>query len=61
MEKGGWKVTLYTPEGQQAFEVLMKLVPYMEPTSLNASDDEANTAMLNGTWLYAPFQWGGRR
>lgn len=59
MEKGGWKVTLDTPEGQQAFEVLMKLVPYMEPTSLNASDDEANTAMLNGTWLYAPFQWGG--
>ena len=31
----------------------------MEPTALNASDDEANTAMLNGTWTYAPFEWGG--
>ena len=37
----------------------MRLVPYLEPTSLNASDDEANTAMLNGTWVYAPFEWGG--
>ena len=33
--------------------------PYLEPTSLNASDDEANTAMLNGTWVYAPVEWGG--
>ena len=33
------------------------LIPFMEPT-LNASDDEANTAMANGTWVYAPVEWG---
>ena len=41
--------------------MLMRLVPYLEPTSLNASDDEANTAMANGTWLYAPFSGAARR
>ena len=40
-------------------DVLKRLAQYLEPTSLNASDDEANTAMLNGTWVYAPFEWGG--
>ena len=59
MEPGGWKVTLDTEEGHKAFDVLQRLVPFLEPTSLNASDDEANTAMLNGTWVYAPFEWGG--
>jgi len=59
MEAGGWHVTLDTEEGKKAFETLMQFVPYLEPTSLNASDDEANTAMLNGTWVYAPVEWGG--
>ncbi|MEA3150187.1 MAG: multiple sugar transport system substrate-binding protein [Gammaproteobacteria bacterium] len=59
MAPGGWKVQLDTDEGHQAMDVLTRLVPYMEPTALNASDDEANTAMLNGTWTYAPFEWGG--
>lgn len=59
MEAGGWKVGIDTDEGHQAMDTLMRLVPYLEPTSLNASDDEANTAMLNGTWVYAPVEWGG--
>ena len=59
MDAGGWHPTLDTEAGHKAFDVLMRLVPYLEPTSLNASDDEANTAMLNGTWVYAPFEWGG--
>jgi ABC-type glycerol-3-phosphate transport system substrate-binding protein len=59
MEAGGWHPTLDTEEGHKAFDILMRLVPYLEPTSLNASDDEANSAMLNGTWVYAPFEWGG--
>ncbi|MGZ5908722.1 MAG: ABC transporter substrate-binding protein [Reyranella sp.] len=59
MEAGGWKVGIDTDEGRKAMDTLMKLVPYLEPTSLNASDDEANTAMLNGTWVYAPVEWGG--
>jgi ABC-type glycerol-3-phosphate transport system substrate-binding protein len=59
MGPGGWKVGIDTEEGRKAFDTLMRLVPYLEPTSLNASDDEANTAMLNGTWVYAPVEWGG--
>ena len=59
MDAGGWHPTLDSEAGHKAFDVLMRLVPYLEPTSLNASDDEANTAMLNGTWVYAPFEWGG--
>lgn len=59
MEAGGWKVGIETDEGRKAMDTLMRLVPYLEPTSLNASDDEANTAMLNGTWVYAPVEWGG--
>jgi ABC-type glycerol-3-phosphate transport system substrate-binding protein len=59
MEPGGWHPTLDTEYGHKAIEVLLKLAPYLEPTSLNAADDEANTAMLNGTWVYAPFEWGG--
>ena len=59
MEPGGWHLMLDTDEGHRAFDVLMRLVPYLDPVSLNASDDEANTAMLNGTWLFAPAEWGG--
>lgn len=59
MEPGGWKLGIDTEEGRMAIDALMRLTPYLEPTSLNASDDEANTAMLNGTWVYAPVQWGG--
>jgi ABC-type glycerol-3-phosphate transport system substrate-binding protein len=40
-------------------QVLVALAPYLEASSLNASDDEANPAMANGTWTYAPVQWGG--
>ena len=35
------------------------MLPFCDPTTLNASDDEANTAMLNGTWLFTPVTWGG--
>ena len=59
MEPGGWKVTLDTDEGHKAFDMLMKMNQFLEPTSLNASDDEANAGMLNGAWQYAPAEWGG--
>lgn len=59
MGPGGWKPKLDSEEGHLAFDTLMKLAPYLDPTALNASDDESNAAMLNGTWLYAPAQWGG--
>jgi ABC-type glycerol-3-phosphate transport system substrate-binding protein len=59
MGPGGWHVTLDTEEGHKAIDTLMKLVAYLDPGALNAADDEANTAMLNGAWEYAPVEWGG--
>ena len=58
-ETGGWNPTLNTEAGHSALDMLLKLAAHMEPSALNASDDEANPAMANGTWLYAPVQWGG--
>ena len=59
MEAGGWKVQLESDAGRKAFDILQRLTPFLEPTAINASDDEANNAMLNGTWTFAPLQWGG--
>jgi ABC-type glycerol-3-phosphate transport system substrate-binding protein len=59
MGPGGWHLTLDTEYGHKAIETLMRLTPFLEPTSLNAADDEANSAMLNGTWVYAPLEGGG--
>ncbi|HEX9247494.1 MAG TPA: extracellular solute-binding protein [bacterium] len=59
MGPGGWHVTIDTEEGHKALAMLLKFVPYLEPNSLNAADDEANTAMLNGAWEFAPVEWGG--
>jgi ABC-type glycerol-3-phosphate transport system substrate-binding protein len=50
---------LATEAGNSAMQVLLALQPYLEESALNASDDESNPAMANGTWNYAPVQWGG--
>ncbi|MFN8591664.1 MAG: extracellular solute-binding protein [Thermomicrobiales bacterium] len=59
MEPGAYTPALNTDAGHSAMQVLLGLAPYLEESSLNASDDEANPAMANGTWTYAPAQWGG--
>src|SRR5215203_807502 len=59
MEPGGFNPTLSSDAGNRALEVLVALQPYLEESSLNAGDDEANPAMANGTWTFAPAQWGG--
>jgi ABC-type glycerol-3-phosphate transport system substrate-binding protein len=59
MEPGAFNPGLNTEAGHQAMQVLLALQPYLEDSSLNASDDESNPAMANGTWTYAPAQWGG--
>jgi len=59
MEKGAFTPGLNTDAGHGAMKVLLDLQPYLEDSALNASDDEANPAMANGTWTYAPVQWGG--
>ncbi len=59
MEPGVFNPALNTEAGHSAMQVLLALQPYLEDSSLNASDDESNPAMANGTWTYAPAQWGG--
>jgi ABC-type glycerol-3-phosphate transport system substrate-binding protein len=59
MEPGGFNPALATEAGNSAMQILLALQPYLEESSLNASDDESNPAMANGTWTYAPVQWGG--
>src|SRR5215204_1834277 len=59
MEPGAYNPGMNTEAGNSAMQVLLALTPYLEESSLNASDDESNPAMANGTWTYAPAQWGG--
>lgn len=58
-DPGAFEPGLATEAGNSAMQVLLALQPYLEESSLNASDDESNPAMANGTWNYAPVQWGG--
>jgi len=55
---GGWHPRFNTEAGFKALEVLGKLMPYAHPVTLNATDDEANSALANGSALYAPIEWG---
>jgi multiple sugar transport system substrate-binding protein len=59
MEPGFFNPALNSEPGVNALQVLVDLAPYLEESSLNAGDDEANPAMANGTWTFAPVQWGG--
>ena len=55
---GGWQPQFSSDAGQRALQVLIKLMPYAHPVTLNATDDEANSALANGTAVYAPIEWG---
>lgn len=57
-EKGGWHPTLNNDKGRVALEVLTELMKYAHPVTLNAVDDEVNTALANGTAVFAPFTGG---
>jgi ABC-type glycerol-3-phosphate transport system substrate-binding protein len=59
MEPGAYNPGMATEAGNSAMQVILALAPFLEESSLNASDDESNPAMANGTWTYAPAQWGG--
>ena len=56
--EGGWHPTFNNDKGYQALETLMKLMKYRHPVTLNATDNECNTALANGSAVYAPIQWG---
>ena len=44
--------------GAKSLAILIELMKYAHPTTLNAADDEANAALANGTAVFAPMEWG---
>jgi ABC-type glycerol-3-phosphate transport system substrate-binding protein len=57
-EKGGWHPQFHTSAGASALETIKKLMPYAHPVTLNATDDQANQALAQGTAVYGPVEWG---
>ncbi|MQG02157.1 MAG: extracellular solute-binding protein, partial [SAR202 cluster bacterium] len=56
--EGGWHPTFNNDKGYKALETLMKLMKFRHPVTLNATDNECNSALANGSAVYAPIQWG---
>jgi sorbitol/mannitol transport system substrate-binding protein len=53
-----WEPQFNNEIGAKALGVLMQLMKYAHPVTLNAADDEANAALANGTAVFAPMEWG---
>jgi multiple sugar transport system substrate-binding protein len=49
---------LSTPEAHQALEMILKLMKYADPSTVNAADNETISAMASGVAVYAPNAWG---
>ena len=54
-EKGGWHLQVNNEKGKESLGILKALMEYAHPVSMNAVDDEVQTAMANGTAVFAPF------
>lgn len=50
--------TLTTPEAEQALSMIEQLMPYADPSVVNAGDNETIAAMASGVAVYAPNAWG---
>lgn len=50
--------SLTTPEAEQALSMIEKLMPYADPSVVNAGDNETINAMASGVAVYAPNAWG---
>jgi len=55
---GGWHPKFNTDAGFKALTVLKQLMQYAHPVTLNASDNQVNQSLANGTAVYAPIEWG---
>ena len=44
--------------GAKSLAILIELMKYAHPVTLNAADDEANAALANGSAVFAPMEWG---
>ncbi len=55
---GNYEPQFDTEIGHASMDILLRIMEYRHPVTLNAADDEANQALANGTALYAPMEWG---
>ena len=55
---GDYQPQFDTDIGREAMDILLRIMEYRHPVTLNAADDEANAALANGTAVYAPMEWG---
>lgn len=53
-----WEPQFDTEIGHKAFGILLKLMEYRHPVTLNATDDEANAVLAKGSAVFAPMEWG---
>lgn len=56
--KGGWHPQFNSEAGHRALAVIQELMKYAHPVTLNATDNEINQALADGSALYAPIEWG---
>ena len=54
----GWHPQFNSAAGHKALTIIQQLMKYAHPATMNATDNEINQALANGTALYAPMEWG---
>jgi len=50
--------TINNEIGKKTLEIMLSLMPYADPGSINATEDDTINAMGSGTAAYAPVLWG---
>jgi len=54
----GFRPTINNDIGKKTLEIMLSLMPYADPGSINATEDDTINAMGSGTAAYAPVLWG---
>lgn len=54
----GFNPTLDNEIGRQTLEIMLELMDYADPGSINATEDDTISAMASGVAAYAPALWG---
>ena len=53
-----WEPQFNTEIGHKAFSMLLRLMEYRHPVTMNATDEEANSVLAKGSAVFAPMEWG---
>lgn len=55
---GDFHPTIDSEAGRKTFDVMLACMPYADPGSINATEDDTINAIASGTAAYAPLLWG---